>query len=477
MVQYGVQPDRQYGTLVGPSIPTNGSHPGEKTVGQVLVGSGPDGMLPPGALALNPVSGGIWWKKAREMRRDPTLGFLRDIIKAPILGADWTVTAKKPQYNDAVEMIEESLLPHRDQFLYDMCRGFFDFGWAPYEVVKAQHDDGSIFITKLKGLLPDLTTILVDYYGALVGLRNTALHNVLNPNPVYLFRGDFINISRDVEGTNWYGEPIMRRCERPYDSWRDCDDAARRFDVKVAGACWVLYYPVGQTMYNGEMTDNAVIAQAILDALYASGKVAIPMELARFTDELNSLDPARLPWKVELISAQTQQSQFVDRAKYLDSLKARGMGVPERAIFEGQFGTKAEAEAHADFAIDNIEMLHRRGLTQLNQQLVDFLLEVNCEPDYIGQVKVEATPLSDAKRAMLRQLFMQHFSNPDGQALRADTINWDAIQDELGIPQVQKHPGQDTALPAPDAGAGPVQRSIRSRYEERQRARAPAPHG
>jgi hypothetical protein len=415
---------------------------GARTVAQVLVGAGPDGMVPPGALVLSPVNTSNWFRKVRLMRRHPTLGFLRDLYMAALLAGEWSVECEHDEFKDAVKMVERSTVPFRIQFLRDALRGFLDFGWQPYEVVKELDEEtGEFYVTKYKGLLQDLTQILVDYYGNLVGVRNMAIHNVINPNPVYLYRGDMCVLYRDAEGTNWYSEALMRRCERVYDSWIECDDGARRFDVKIAGSHWVVYYPEGTSVQRDPVTgtvtgemDNAVIANNILNALSSSGKVGVPSKVLGQIDDLNNFDPSRMAWRVELLSPQTQQAQFVDRAKYLDSLMARGFGFPERAILEGQYGTKAEAEAHADFAIDNLEMTHRELMAIFNKQVINVLLELNRGHRYVDKVQLKASPLSDEKRAFLRKLYDQHWTNEAGQAQEQDAIDWTAIRDQLDVP-------------------------------------------
>lgn len=435
-----------------------------RTVAQVLVGAGPDGMLPPGALALSPATTFQWFRKVRLMRRDPTLGLLRDLYQAALLGSEWSVEVEHEEFKDAEKSIKDSTVPFRVQFLRDALRGYMDFGWQPYEVVKELDEDTGLFrVKKYKGLLQDLTTILVDYSGNLVGLRNSAIHNVLNPNPVYLYRGDFALLYRDAEGTNWYSEPLLRRCERPFDSWNECDDGARRFDVKVAGAHWVVYYPMGTSLQKDPMTgaslgemDNAVIAQNILRSLQSSGMVAVPSSVLGQIENLNDFNPQNAAWRVELISPQTQQVQFVERLKYLDSLKARGMGFPERAILEGQFGTKAEAEAHADFVVDNLEMTHRILLSLLNQQVVDVLLELNFGPKYVGKVKLVATPLIDEKRVMLKNLYEKHWGNEAGAAQEQAVTDWSVVREKIGVPVIK---GQEKR--SFDSITGPVSRKQR----------------
>lgn len=433
----------------------------ERTTGQVLVGAGPSGLLPQGVLQLFPTGSSDWFRKVRLMRRDATVGFLRDVYMAPMLSAEWTVVCDDPAFDEAVDFIHDNTIPYRVKFLRDTLRGLLDFGWQGFEVVKAQSDEGEFVVEKYKPLLQDLTTILVDYHGRLIGLQNIASYSQLNPNPVHLFRGDCLTISRDVEGTNWYSEPLMRRCERPFDTWNECDDGARRFDVKVAGAHWVVYYPVGRTRYNQGVTkvDNAIIAQDILAALSASGKVAIPQAVLKQVDELNTLDQSKMGWRIELISAQTQQAQFIDRLKYIDSLKCRAFGIPERAILEGQFGTKAEAEAHADFAVDNIEMTHKEIIAQFNEQNVNPLLEFNFGPAFVGKIRVQPASLNDDKRALLKQLYTSFIATDDGRAEVLDRIDWKGIEEELGVPVRQSHgdEGQDESPDGPiPSGAEPA---------------------
>ena len=414
-----------------------------QTGAQVLVGAGPDGFLPPKTLALGHNMGLGWFRKVRIMRRDPTLAFLGEMFAAPILSSEWSVSCDdEEKYGDAVDRIKESTLPFREKLLEDAIRGLMDFGWQPFEIVKEQHSDGTFYIEKYKALLQDLTSIVVDWNGDLVGLRNMATYSYVNVNPVFLYRGECLVMYRDVEGTNWYGEAVMRRAERPYDSWLESDDAARRFDNKMAGAHWVVYYPIGTSLYKGqEDVDNFIIANDILAALSSSGKVAVPSTILRTIDDLSTgVSPNTSAWRIELLSASVVQASFVDRGRYLDSLKSRAVGIPERASLEGQFGTKAEAEAHADFAIDNVERFHRVIVHLLNQQAVNVLLELNHGPSYKNKVYIKPAPLSDAKRAFLKQLYMAHIGTESGQAEETDLVDYSAIRDQLDIP-IKSQPG------------------------------------
>ncbi len=100
-------------------------------------------------------------------------------------------------------------------------------------------------------------------------------------------------------------------------------------------------------------------------------------------------------------SAGGQQQGFVDRLRYLDSLKVRGMLLPERAILEGQHGTLSESQSQGNLALLQAELVHHHLTREINRQAVDPVLEANWGPAYRGKVRLEAAPLSDANQGFL----------------------------------------------------------------------------
>ena len=142
---------------------------------------------------------------------------------------------------------------------------------------------------------------------------------------------------------------------------RIANEVAARYDRKIAGAYLLLHYPsFGQGIdQNGAKLDNVYLAQRILDKLEAASGVAIgdvPSELAP------GQDPNQTAWRLEVQgSAGGQQQGFVDRLRYLDSLKVRGMLLPERAILKGQHGTLAESQSQ------DIRVVVQERLVQCNR--------------------------------------------------------------------------------------------------------------
>ncbi len=431
----------------------------EKTGEQVLATTGVDGQL---AKTLS----NDWYKLVRMMRRDPTLGFVRDLYMAPLLASDWTVVADDPRYESAVPIIYDSLMPQRLNIMENGIRGLLDFGWQAFEQIFSYSRDGWIKLRKMKPLLQDISYILVTDRGDFNGIRNlsTYLSGYNNAGPwVDLNNDEALLVCRDVEGTNWYGEPLMRRAVDAYNSWNECEASAKRYDTKIAGAQWIVHYPPGKTPYLGALTDNFVIATKILESLKSSGMIAIPRKIMDQITDLSTAGDDVMAWKIELVTAQgSSESAFVGRQKYLDALKSRAIGIPERAVFEGQFGTKAEAEAHADFAIDNIEMAHVRLIEQINNQTVNLLLRINKGEHFEGHVKLEAMPLSDWKRAQLRQLYLSYFATEQGQAAEMENVDWDAIREMLQVP-THEESGQPGAYGVDQQTGQPVKASGRKR--------------
>ncbi len=224
-----------------------------RTASQVMIASGISTYLPPGAqiLVQSTVDRGTWYRKVRRMRHDATIGFLRDIYMAPLLASEWSVAVDDPRFEAAKLSIERSFLPFRRKFLRDAFRGLMDYGWQSFEVVKRQLEDASLEIIKMKSLLADITQIVVDEHGEMLGVMNTPFWTHTYHEPTRLYRGDCVVLYRDVEGTNWYGDPLMKRLEVPFDSWNESEAAARRFDNKVAGSFLIIYYPKGTTELNG----------------------------------------------------------------------------------------------------------------------------------------------------------------------------------------------------------------------------------
>lgn len=237
----------------------------------------------------------------------------------------------------------------------------------------------------------------------------------------------------DVEGTDWYGEALMRNAESAYDETLVVRESASQYDKKIAGSHWVIWYPLGTTDYNGTVTDNYAIAVDIGNKLRGNSTVQIPRIFDQLTATLDA--GSQESWKIELIeSSGAVSASFISRMQYLDVLKARAFGVPERAVLEGQFGTKAEAQEHGEFAVVVVEMRHNSLCQAINWHIVNRVLGYNYGPQAENTVYISPTPLTDRQKTYYRDLYNQILSNQDGFLSEYDQIDMQALRDRLDIP-------------------------------------------
>lgn len=374
------------------------------------------------------------------MRKDPTVNLARRLSVAPALASKWSVEQKDDAPSGARDLIEKALLPLREHILQTGLLGCSDYGWQSYEKV-FDFSEGQTSIGKLKPLLPDFTEILVDKQtGAFMGLRQEAQGDLPE---VTLQVEECLLLNQDVEGTNWYGQAVMSNVEVAYDKWLATEKGADRYDRKMAGAHWVVKYPLGTSKVDGADTDNFEIAKKILNSLESSGSVAIPRTLSEHVEMLNESTPDA--WKIELLSAQGGVTPFMDRQKYWDALKVRAYTLPERAVLEGQFGTKAEAQVHADLGVTHMEIRHAMLVQQVNWHVVDQLVRANYGPGYDGKVYIQPAPIADLERERLISMYERLLSDPNALMLELGMIDTEAMRDRIGVPTLPNLPGTHDA--------------------------------
>ena len=374
--------------------------------------------------------------KLRRMRKDPVIALVRVTFFSGILAGEWSYEGDNP---DQVEFIKSQLEPIRRLLLSTGALGCFDFGWQPYEKI---YDIDPVtkmtVLIKLKPLIQDNTEILVDEKtGQLLGFKNGEAN--LPIEKVLL-------LNFDVEGTDYKGTSTLENAEQPYDSSQALEDAAARFDAKMAGAHWVIKYPDGNTDYNGTLTPNHEIADKILASLQSSGSIAIPVAQLPF-QEGNS-DGG---WDIKLLTADGGTFSFFSRFDYLDKNKVRALGFPERTVFEGTHGTKADAVAHIDFVLTMIEYRHDCLLELINWHLVNQLLELNYGPEFKNMVTVKAGSIASESKDRLAKIYELILANPDGMMMELNAIDVPAIAEVLAVPRVAIDETLPLNIELPDA--------------------------
>jgi hypothetical protein len=361
----------------------------------------------------------------RRMRKHPTIAIARALSVAPIIAAEWSVEADNEVPDEIKQFVEKQFFPIREAYAETCLYGGIDFGHAMFEKVFG-YDGGQIVLRKLKPLLQDNTTIQTHpETGAFIGFSQGKINVPIESCLLVNFR---------VEGTNWYGEPLLENCRETWNKWCKADDGAARYDAKVAGSHWVVHYPNAKAFdAAGVERPCSDLAWQLLQTLESSGSVMIP-EVA---DQVSSLE--KNGWKIELISDKgSRQPGFIDRENYLDKLLVRGLLMPERALLEGQYGTKAEAGAHIDLALTLAENDHKRITRFANWHVLDDLLAVNFGEAYRGKARLKPSPIADDSKQIIKELYAAILANPTGFMEEYGMIDTNAIKDLLKIPKHQE---------------------------------------
>lgn len=399
-------------------------------------------MITGKAEELIPAATTITYAMKRDMRKDPTIALGRSFSVAPILTSEWSIQSEEDVPEERIKFIRKEILPWRLRILNHALFGGIDFGWTPFELI-FKNQGRLIHLDNVKHLLPDLTRILVSKRGKFKGFKQT---NKIGQ--IQLIRGDSaLLISFRVEGTMWYGEALLNNAYVAYTSWNEANSGAARYDKKIAGSHFVVYYPPGSCLdADGDEVENHLMAKEILLALESSGSVAVPTTILEHIEELDEKAQSPFGWRIEILEDRVgRQASFVARLKYLDTLKIRGLIMPERSMMEGSHGTLAEASAHIDLALTNMDFMHMWITETINRKIVDVLLRVNWGMKAVGSVWLVPSSLVSEKRVYLQRVYLALLARGDNLT-EPQKIDLDAVKDLLGIPK---------ASPLTETGKGP----------------------
>ena len=382
-----------------------------------------------------------WAQTVRKMRKHPTVKLARFLSIAPALAAEWAIEfddeIDEAKRDEITKEVKRQIFPHRAKLLEQAFFGMIDFGWAPFELVWSP----DWTLQDIKSLLQELTDILADkadgsfrgFYQAAQG-ESQAVTLKLEEGKVCLF-------NQNVEGTDWYGQGDSQAAEDHWNSALITEATARKYDRKTAGAHWWVQYPAGQTMYEGTLTDNGLIADSILAQLVANGSISTP----RTADRLHlDMDVGKVglnndAWSIELIeSTGTTSSSLNDRSRYLDAQIVRAYLQPERTMTEGKFGTKAESGEQQDLALTVVAHRLKLFLEALNRYVTNQVVVLFFGEDMRDKVKIISNPIEDEKQKFFRELYREILKTPDGALIELGQVDMDALREAAGVPSLPK---------------------------------------
>ncbi len=385
----------------------------------------------------------------RKMRENPTIALARAVATMPVKGGKWSIQAQDGVNDDAVKAVEEIA----NRLWTDFCRSAMyalDYGFQAFEVVWGADESNAARLTvqKLKPLMPELTTILVDKVtGEYSGLQQGKVTLPLSNTALY---------SYDREGQNYYGRSRMENIRTSaYNSWQDTRKKQSAHLTKNSGAVPMVRYPVGTSSdRSGGEKDNFDLATALLENLGKGNGVAMPWQLQPWAeDALRRGVSADLltSWQISFLETRPGYgAEYQADLAYSDSLMMRGWLVPERSALEGKHGTLAEASAHGDLAVSVAEEVFADIVEVFNAYVVQPFMAANYGPSARHAVKLKPSPLVDSDKAFMRTLVNTILSQPNNLDLFLATVDFDAALDQAAIPKAKQVVDAAT-VPTPNA--------------------------
>lgn len=389
----------------------------------------------------------------------PTASFVIAAAHAAILSAGWSTEADERATPEMTKAVADAFNPHRTTLLGELLRAT-EFGKRAIEMVW-QEAGGYLTIDKFKSLNPDdaFTTIEVSPdTGCYAGLRQGRIFIPAVNTLLYSYGKRH---EHDYHGRSRH-ENIRELAWWP---WLQTLESGNRLDQKISGIIPIVHYPSGDGEdANGSPVSNYSLSLGVIANIGRGRGVSLPNLTGAADDPRAAAELAKKSlWDVDFYDAgniATAQSGIIEKLRYLDSLIVRGWLMPERAIIEGQFGTKAEAESHGDVAIQIAELLYGNIVACINRHAVRRFLALNFGEQCRDWVRLVPTALADDQKAFFRQLYNNLLANPSVGDLVIAMTDTDAVMDEAGVPKAKAdatlvRPSGTPAAPA-DPAAPPA---------------------
>jgi hypothetical protein len=386
----------------------------------------------------------------RRMRRNPTVSIATAAATAPIKAAE--IAFEGPEAtDDQLELVQDAIEPMWPLLVREALWALH-YGFKPFEKVY-ELEDGYYVLKKLKPLRVDDATVKVEKgTGRFAGLKLENKDNgilELPPEKVWWY-------TYDGEDGDYYGRPRHENIRAVWGAWNDLLYKEGQYATKTAGIIPIIRYPEGQSPDRfGRVRNHFELAEQVLGNLGRGNGVTMPNTLSAYAADLMQAGGASakdiLAWQISFLEqAGDHFGGIIASMQHKEAQMMRGWLVPERAATEGKFGTKAEAETHADLAISVAEEVLKDILRCVNWYVIDPMLALNWGPKARGAVHITAAPLVDEQKAFLRDIMSKVLAQPTNIDLLLESFDWDAALDQLGVPKKA-----DTVVLTPDVAVDP----------------------
>lgn len=364
----------------------------------------------------------------------PTVKYCMNILMVVGDCVEWTVEADEDVPMEAVNIVNKFIDNNKLDVWRTAIDGWITNGYTVYEKVYQadMNNDGEyrINIRKLKPLLPEFLLINMDAEKGFDGVT------VNMPRRVDLTADKCLILTNEKRGDDLRGRPILKAVKDAATGARTSLGGMIRYEEKLAkGPKYKVTYPYGtERDENGNSVKNVDKARQFVRDIEDSCFALLPRR--------KNVNPAQTTanqsdYELEMFAQDSVQSTFVGDLMFLDKLICRAFGLPERAILESPFGTRADAENGTDFVILRIQYLVNSLIDQLNKYCINPLMNYNYN-GISGRIRIKAGSIGADDRKRISDLITSILATPYGQSIVVPNIDVDALMDTAKIPRLNQ---------------------------------------
>jgi hypothetical protein len=349
-------------------------------------------------------------KTYEKMALDPQIAIATAMIELPIIAQSYRIECE----DESIALFVSSVYRNIYRKLLKSMLKSIRFGFAVGEKIYSQekvkitkvdengnkqivYDDWAVIIKNVKFAHPSSVQIIRDDKTEdikYVTQINSTLKTGETPIKIPIKKcvwfapeaeyGDFFGSSRYKNSyQSWYWGAVLMQFMMKYLERRGSPS------VKIKAP------PGFSITAEGTKVDNMEIALKTGQSLISNSVAVIPTQ---FKD-------GKELWDAELIKDDQRGDMFVQAIQYLNTLKMRGLLVPDRVVMSDGSSSNATAESHTDVHFLAEEALIQKIEECMNEQIIPDLVKYNFPIGQQAPCYIKIERLNHSKRLLLRDIF------------------------------------------------------------------------
>jgi hypothetical protein len=332
-----------------------------------------------------------------------------------------------------VEFVQQIMDPLRTDIVKS-CLKSLEMGWTPAEVVIGVNGGKQIPV-RFKPLLVDISKIIADKYGQIIGIENKSGDD---NKAVSLYGPNAFIFSNDPEPDNPYGNSRSENIRCEYSEATQTRQRMAQYLKKVCTIIPTVHFPEGTSNdASGSPRPNQWIAQSLIDMMSRGYGVAL---LNKYASAANISEAAELAgksdWVIDFLNPGPGQhgAEMLASLKYYDELLFMGWLRPPRAGLESTHGSRADSQQHT--ATGNIDgtLIDIAIADAVSRQIIDPMLELNFGAGAAGAVYIDPPPIEDNAIQAFLAIITPLLANPIIAPWLTSLLNMPMLLDRLDVP-------------------------------------------